>query len=433
MSGFGIDPFGQFADAPDATEDPFGIAASARETQWWTPWDSGAQRRKKTGAAGWNQDGPPPSTVAPPRSATPNPSTTQRAILDAKQDDDIVGRLFGGLPPSRDTGASGDFNLEGGGVMKYQAPDPTNPGQQDAARGATVDNAALDEWRDSMKKAKELEDQALALPPRSGFGGIYDSKRERLYEGARVLRQRAAYAAASVPSSQPDPNRYKIVGNLPFDPTLRRADGGLGDFVYPDPEKMKGIHRASGGSTAAPHLETLIEPRTGKTVRVDTSLIPRNSQGQLVDRRFERNPALFGPLQEGVDSLGETKEEPYGVPDPAAVQAAEVRAKNPRPETEPVVNPLSAVKERRAIRNEIAEKLDAITHPARGTYWADPKRAGEAKTGIARLNKEQEDRLAEVDAAEGGGSKKKGGGATPAPAGKRVQMIWKNGKLVPAK
>lgn len=76
MSGFGIDPFSQFADEPDATEDPFGVAASARETQWWTPWAPYGTdpRRKKKGLNGWNQDGPPPSSVAPPPSAmTPSP------------------------------------------------------------------------------------------------------------------------------------------------------------------------------------------------------------------------------------------------------------------------------------------------------------------------------------------------------------------------
>lgn len=415
MSGFGIDPFSQFADEPDATEDPFGIAASARETQWWTPYGSVAPRRKKrSGLDGWNQEGPPPSFVRPPAATTPSPSTTQRVILDQKQGDESIARLLGGGAP-RDTGAGDDdaFSRDNQTFLaqRYQAPDPTNPGQQDQARSATVDNAALDEWRDSMKKAKELEDQALALPPRTGFGGIYDDKRARLYEGARVLRQRAAYAAASAPSSQLDPSRLKTVGNLMFDPALRRPDGGLGDYVYPDPEKLKAMHRASGGATPAPHLETLIEPRTGNSVRVDPAAVPKNAHGQLVERWFQKDPKLQGPTRPGVAELGETKEEPYGVPAPAVVQAAEYRHENPAPEKapkEPTVNPLSAAQEKRKIREDYNDKIEKVSRPERGSYWSDKTRAAEAQKEIARLKQEMQDRLDEIDAVVGGGGKKKG-------------------------
>lgn len=412
MSGFGIDPFSQFADEPDATEDPFGIAASAREMQWWTPYGAAQPRRRKRGGLdAWNQEGPPPSSVAPPAMA-PSPSTTQRVILDQKQGDESIARLLGGGAP-RDTGAGDDdaFSRDNQTFLaqRYQAPDPTNPGQQDQARSATVDNAAMDEWRESMKKAKELEDKALALPPRTGFGGIYDDQRARLFENARVLRNQAAYARASVPDSASyDPQRYKTVGNLVF-------DSAKGQYVVPDENTMAAMHRSGltprTGAAPAPHLETLVKPRTGQTVRVDQAAVPRNAQGELVDRYFQRDPRLQGPTQPGVDSLGETKEEPYGVPAPAVVQAAEYRHENPAPEKapkEPTVNPLSAAQEKRKIREDYNDKIEKVSRPERGSYWSDKTRAAEAQKEIARLKQEMQDRLDEIDAVVGGGGKKKG-------------------------
>lgn len=462
MSGFGgFDQFSQFSDDGDATEDPFGIAARARSTEWWNSQPYGANRKKKSGGGSYFQDalaGPEPGAAASlGRQMTPSPSTTQRVILDQKQQDETAARLFGGGAP-RDTGAGddaasylnrftdsaqdtldGSTNLNGGGVLKYQAPDPTNPGQQDQARAATVDNAALDEYRAEIKAAKELEDQALALPKRTGFWGKYDEQRDRLYQAAQVHRARAQSAAQSVPGASQLPPRW-------------RPGPGTADWIYdenaPAPKFAQGpagLTPRTGAAAPAPHLETLVS-RTGKTVRVDQAAVPRNAQGQLVERSFERDPKLQGPTQPGVDSLGETKETPYEVPDPAAVQAAEFRRDNPAPEKapkEPTVNPLSLVKEKQAVRSEYADKIEKVQHPERGSYWSG-KSAGEAQAEVKRLQQEMQDRLGEYDISPSspkGGPQKSGGGGIPekalaaikAAGGKPVPFkngktyVWKNG------
>lgn len=346
MPGFG--DFDTFAfDDGDATEDPFGVAASARETQWWTPY--GASTRKKRGVTigGFGGGGRrqtqtqgsyyDPNMAGPdPGYGTPSPSTTQRAILDAKQKQEDAARIFNGEAPRDPAAGGGDFDLGGGGVLKYQAPDPTNPGHQDAARERM--DISLQDYNDyfaDKEAIKKLEDDAYALPNRTGFWGSIDRKRDALLQRAEVLRRRNAERRAGNPSAFGmqgggyDPNRYATVGNLRF-------DNVTGKYVVPDESTLQAMHRtASAGKTAAPHLETLIEPRYGKTVRVDQTAVPRNAQGQLVERYFKENPDLQGPKLPGVDMLGETVEEPYGVPDPAAVQAAQYRHENPAPEKPP--------------------------------------------------------------------------------------------------
>jgi len=267
MSGFG--DFGTFGfDDADAQEDPFGIAASQRETQWWTPYGARAKKKKVSlGAFGGGGGGGrqtqtqgsyyDPNLAGPdPGYGTPNPSSTQRAILDQKQREEDAVRIFGGATP-RDTGAGDDFDLGGGGVLKYQAPDPTNPGQQDQARAATVDNAMLDEFRADEKRAKELEDAAMALPARTGITwggagtGSIEMKRNKYLQDAQILRARNAYRRASLMGGAGgyDPNRYKTVGNLIFDSSKR-------EYVVPDESTLAAMHRSgitarTGRSTAA--------------------------------------------------------------------------------------------------------------------------------------------------------------------------------------
>lgn len=426
MPGFG--DFDTFAfDDGDATEDPFGVAASARETQWWTPY--GASTRKKRGVTigGFGGGGRrqtqtqgsyyDPNMAGPdPGYGTPSPSTTQRAILDAKQKQEDAARIFGGEAPREDPspgafmsdnqtwlGRATDDAMGKYPDSRYLAPDPTNPGQQDQARSATVDNAMLDEFRADEKRAKELEDAAMALPARTGITwggagtGSIEMKRNKYLQDAQILRARNAYRRASLSGGQQQ--EVKTVGNLVYDPNIPRAGGGRGDYVYPDAEKVKAMHKASGGTTQAPHLESLIEPRTGKTVRGDVALIPRNAQGQLVEKWFERDPKLQGPQQPGVDSLGETKEEPYGVPDPAALQTAQWKHDNPTPKAGKddgaltAGNRIAISAQKRQVDAEINRRIAEVKKDA-----TTPKAIAAAKITIAELEAERKRQYDRIDA-----------------------------------
>lgn len=411
MPGFG--DFDTFAfDDGDATEDPFGVAASARETQWWTPY--GASTRKKRGVTigGFGGGGRrqtqtqgsyyDPNMAGPdPGYGTPSPSTTQRAILDAKQKQEDAARIFNGEAPRDPAAGGGDFDLGGGGVLKYQAPDPTNPGHQDAARERM--DISLQDYNDyfaDKEAIKKLEDDAYALPNRTGFWGSIDRKRDALLQRAEVLRRRNAERRAGNPSAFGmqgggyDPNRYATVGNLRF-------DNVTGKYVVPDESTLQAMHRtASAGKTAAPHLETLIEPRTGKTVRVDQAAVPRNAQGQLVERYFQRDSRLQGPTQPGVDSLGETKEEPYGVPDTAAETAAASRERIAREKREKkgddaltAGNRIAVSAQKRQVDAEINRRIDEVKKDA-----TTPKAIAAAKITIAELEAERKRQYDRIDA-----------------------------------
>lgn len=463
MPGFGDFGFDTFGFDDGAEEDPYGIGGGATR-DWWNsqPYNPyGTKKKSRVGGysgghvnptGGW-QGVTTRKTDSVYPNMGPDPSTTQRAILDAKQKQEDAARIFGGEAP-RDTGANGDFDLGGGGVLKYQAPDPTNPGHQDAARERM--DISLQDYNDyfaNKEAIKKLEDEAYALPKRTGFGGAFDRQRDAAYQRAEVLRRRNAEIRAGNPAAfggsgdAYDPNRYKTVGNLVF-------DARSGKYVVPDESTLAAMHRtANAGKTAAPHLETLIEPRTGKTVRVDQAAVPRNAQGQLVEKWFERDPKLQGPTQPGVDSLGETKEEPYGVPEPAAVQAAQFRADNPAPEKapkEPSVNPLTFVREKQKIRADAEEQIRNITQPERGSFWDSPKNKPGADAAIKKIQQAMQDKLDELDstASPSGGGKPQtkgpaagGGGGIPdkaiavikAAGGKPVPFkngktyVWKNG------
>lgn len=448
--GFPLD-FGDFGFDDAAEEDPYGIGGGATR-DWWNsqPYNPyGTKKKSRVGGysgghvnptGGW-QGVTTRKTDSVYPNMGPDPSTTQRAILDAKQKQEDAARIFGGEAP-RDTGANGDFDLGGGGVLKYQAPDPTNPGHQDAARERM--DISLQDYNDyfaNKEAIKKLEDEAYALPKRTGFGGAFDRQRDAAYQRAEVLRRRNAEIRAGNPAAfggsgdTYDPNRYKTVGNLVF-------DARSGKYVVPDEGTLAAMHRtASAGKTAAPHLETLIEPRTGKTVRVDQAAVPRNAQGQLVVRYFQRDPKRQGPQQPGVDSLGETKEEPYGVPDPAAVQAAQYRHENPAPEKppkEPAVSPLSIVKEKQGIQDEFDKRIGEVKN---SSAWKQGR--PEAVKEVEGLERERNKRIAEVEAtgrreSSGGGggagglpdkaiSAIKAGGGRPVTFKNGKTYVWKNG------
>lgn len=442
MPGFGDFGFDTFDFGDEAQEDPFGIHAAAIQTQWWKP-----ARKKKESAVGggvgygW-QGGMSRKTDSVYPNMGPDPSTTQRAILDAKQKQEDAARIFNGEAPRDPAAGGGDFDLGGGGVLKYQAPDPTNPGHQDAARERM--DISLQDYNDyfaDKEAIKKLEDDAYALPNRTGFWGSIDRKRDALLQRAEVLRRRNAERRAGNPSAFGmqgggyDPNRYATVGNLRF-------DNVTGKYVVPDESTLQAMHRtASAGKTAAPHLETLIEPRYGKTVRVDQAAVPRNAQGQLVERYFKENPDLQGPKLPGVDMLGETVEEPYGVPDPAAVQAAQYRHENPAPEKppkEPAVSPLSIVKEKQGIQDEFDKRIGEVK---KSSAWKQGR--PEAVKEVEGLERERNKRIAEVEAtgrreSSGGGggagglpdkaiSAIKAGGGRPVTFKNGKTYVWKNG------
>lgn len=335
MSGFGIDPFSQFADEPDATEDPFGVAASARETQWWTPY--GASTRKKRGVTigGFGGGGRrqtqtqgsyyDPNMAGPdPGYGTPSPSTTQRAILDAKQKQEDAARIFGGEAP-RDTGAGGDFDLGGGGVMKYQAPDPTNPGQQDQARSATVDNAMLDEFRADEKRAKELEDAAMALPARTGITwggtgtGSIEMKRNKYLQDAQILRARNAYRRAS----------------------LMGGAGGPQDAPYVPVGHNLG-NKYTGEFKTPPVTDPSVTARTGRTP-AQQKPFPVGNDNRLV-LQDPNDPQSLLPVGDKISAQGpptpfaRAGQDPFPsaikqatAAKPAGIQKAEFDLKNPKP------------------------------------------------------------------------------------------------------
>ena len=431
--GFPLD-FGDFGFDDAAEEDPYGIGGGATR-DWWNsqPYNPyGTKKKSRVGGysgghvnptGGW-QGVTTRKTDSVYPNMGPDPSTTQRAILDAKQKQEDAARIFGGEAP-RDTGANGDFDLGGGGVLKYQAPDPTNPGHQDAARERM--DISLQDYNDyfaNKEAIKKLEDEAYALPKRTGFGGAFDRQRDAAYQRAEVLRRRNAEIRAGNPAAfggsgdTYDPNRYKTVGNLVF-------DARSGKYVVPDEGTLAAMHRtASAGKTAAPHLETLIEPRTGNTVRVDQAAVPRNAQGQLVERYFQRDPKLQGPQQPGVDSLGETKEEPYGVPDTAAETAAASRERIAREKSEKkddgaltAGNRIAISAQKRQVDAEINRRIAEAKKDA-----TTPKAIAAAKATIAELEaerKRQYDRI-DADTAPAGAVTKKKAGSTDGVRWSRV-------------
>jgi hypothetical protein len=405
MPGFGDFGFDTFDFGDEAQEDPFGIHAAAVQTQWWKP----ARKKKEStvgGGVGYGwQGGMSRKTDSVYPNMGPDPSTTQRAILDAKQKQEDAARIFNGEAPRDPAAGGGDFDLGGGGVLKYQAPDPTNPGHQDAARERM--DISLQDYNDyfaDKEAIKKLEDDAYALPNRTGFWGSIDRKRDALLQRAEVLRRRNAERRASNPSAfgmQGPQQEVKTVGNLVYDPSIPRVGGGRGDYVYPDAEKIKAMHKASGGTTQAPHLETLIEPRTGNTVRVDQAAVPRNAQGQLVERYFQRDPKLQGPTQPGVDSLGETKEELYGVPDTAAETAAASRERIAREKSEKKGNDALTAGNRIAVsaqKRQVDAEINKQIVEARKSEPGARKTPASIAAAVAELEKERQRQYDRIDA-----------------------------------
>lgn len=409
MPGFGDFGFDTFGFDDGAEEDPYGIGGGATR-DWWNsqPYNPyGTKKKSRVGGysgghvnptGGW-QGVTTRKTDSVYPNMGPDPSTTQRAILDAKQKQEDAARIFGGEAP-RDTGANGDFDLGGGGVLKYQAPDPTNPGHQDAAR-QQMDLQDYNDYFANKEAIKKLEDEAYALPKRTGFGGAFDRQRDAAYQRAEVLRRRNAEIRAGNPAAFGaagggyDPNRYSTVGNLRF-------DNLTGKYIVPDESTLAAMHRtASAGNTAAPHLETLIEPRTGNTVRVDLAAVPRNAQGQLVERYFKENPDLQGPKLPGVDMLGETVEEPYGVPDTAAETAAASRERIAREKREKKGNDALTAGNRIAVsaqKRQVDAEINKQIVEARKSEPGARKTPASIAAAVAELEKERQRQYDRIDA-----------------------------------
>lgn len=342
MAGFGDFGFDDFSFGSAAEEDPYGISPGRNTRQWWLNEPYGAKRRK-TGSSYGTSVSPTGAwqgtTTRKTDSVYPNmgpdPSTTQRAILDAKQKQEDAAKLFGGAVP-RDTGAGGSDDAFANDnqtflAQRYRAPDPTNPGHQDAARQQM--DMSLQDYNDyfnNKEEIKKLEDQAYALPKRTGFGGAFDRQRAAAYERAEVLRRRNAEIRAGNPKAFGggeaggyDPNRYATVGNLRF-------DNLTGKYIVPDEATLTAMHRS--GITA----------RTGRSAAAqkpfavgdDNRLVlqdPNDPQALLPvgDKIPAQGPptpfAAAGqdPWPSGIKQATAAK--------PAAVQAKEYATEHPKP------------------------------------------------------------------------------------------------------
>ena len=388
--------------AQEQGEDPFGLARSARDTQWWTGWGTPKKRRTTTsglpfpGVPKWEPDlaGPAP---------TPNPSTTQRLILESKDSDENLARALNGTP-RQDTGADDPFASDNRTWLanRYSAPSPADPGAGKAAAAIT------DEYQRLDTLGKQQMDQALALPARTGiewFGagsGSIDQKRQRLIANWQLIQQQKAQLRAENPSQFGGP------------PESWHPVGGNSDAIY---EQNRGTIKVAGDPMAIAALKA----RTGNTAGRATAAPkpfaqngkmwiqdPNDPQGRLPygDRRV-----LQGPVPEGSGPLGSVLEQ-ASAEESDTVKAARIRAgakggkgSGGRKVATPA-DRLRAAEDHRKVDDAMDKRKAAVMDPTNYQWASAPQKARDAE--LANIETERKRRHADVSSAIEPG-KKKGG------------------------